>query len=204
MLNCGMTQVDISDLHPSEVDWDRGRIRRKRSKTDDHEHVPTVDYPLWPRDLESAPQVRPSRRRPCAPHRIGSDMAPGRIEGPTASGRRSMRSRATMSISSGRRPIRSDEITPEDLGDPDRVPRAFRRYTGHFLGHAPSSLAERHYAAPSKELFDLAITWLGHQMANLCPAFRTRVSPRSDEHFRSQVLRVYGLVLLTGGFSSRK
>ena len=23
-LNCGMTQQDISDLHPSEVDWDGG------------------------------------------------------------------------------------------------------------------------------------------------------------------------------------
>ena len=48
MLNCGMTQVDIADLQPGEVDWDRGRIARKRSKTAAHEHVPTVEYPLWP------------------------------------------------------------------------------------------------------------------------------------------------------------
>ncbi len=47
MLNCGMTQKDISDLHPSEVDWETGRIRRKRSKTKNVENVPEVDYKLW-------------------------------------------------------------------------------------------------------------------------------------------------------------
>ncbi len=47
MLNCGMTQKDISDLHPTEVDWETGRIRRKRSKTKNVENVPEVDYKLW-------------------------------------------------------------------------------------------------------------------------------------------------------------
>jgi integrase len=46
-LNCGMTQQDISDLHPSEVDWSRGVITRKRSKTSDCENVPVVSYRLW-------------------------------------------------------------------------------------------------------------------------------------------------------------
>jgi hypothetical protein len=39
----------------------------------------------------------------------------------------------------------------------------FGRYVGYFLGHAPRSLAERHYAAPSPELFDKIIKWLGEQ-----------------------------------------
>jgi integrase len=47
MLNCGFTQQDVSDLQPSEVDWAQGRIRRKRSKTSDHDKVPFVDYLLW-------------------------------------------------------------------------------------------------------------------------------------------------------------
>lgn len=47
MLNCGFTQIDISDLHPSEVDWEVGRIIRKRSKTNHHKNVPTVSYKLW-------------------------------------------------------------------------------------------------------------------------------------------------------------
>ena len=46
-VNCGFTQQDISDLHPGEVDWENGRIQRKRSKTSDHSKVPFVDYLLW-------------------------------------------------------------------------------------------------------------------------------------------------------------
>jgi len=47
MLNCGMTQKDISDLTVEEVDWEQGRITRKRSKTSQFENVPTVSYLLW-------------------------------------------------------------------------------------------------------------------------------------------------------------
>src|SRR5690606_5977633 len=46
-LNCAMTQQDMSDLHPDEVDWSTGIITRKRSKTNKYDSVPTVSYPLW-------------------------------------------------------------------------------------------------------------------------------------------------------------
>ena len=48
MLNCGMTQKDVSDLNVLEVDWEEGRIIRKRSKTRGNGNVPEVDYRLWP------------------------------------------------------------------------------------------------------------------------------------------------------------
>ena len=51
MLNCGMTQKDIADLLIGEVDWEDGRIIRKRSKTKEHEKVPKVNYQLWPETL---------------------------------------------------------------------------------------------------------------------------------------------------------
>jgi len=47
MLNCGMYQGDISNLKANEVDWKAGRIIRKRSKTKNEAHVPTVNYKLW-------------------------------------------------------------------------------------------------------------------------------------------------------------
>jgi len=47
MLNIGATQKDISDLRPDEVDWTKGRIVRKRSKTRNSGGVPTIEYPLW-------------------------------------------------------------------------------------------------------------------------------------------------------------
>ena len=40
MLNCGMYQGDISDLKPSEVDWENGTITRKRSKTSNDSDAP--------------------------------------------------------------------------------------------------------------------------------------------------------------------
>jgi len=47
MLNCGMTQKDVSDLKPEEIDFEAGTITRKRSKTKDVESVPVVCYRLW-------------------------------------------------------------------------------------------------------------------------------------------------------------
>lgn len=58
MLNCGMTQQDISDLRINEVDWDAGTITRKRSKTADRKGVPTVKYSLWPETFRLLRQER--------------------------------------------------------------------------------------------------------------------------------------------------
>ena len=52
MLNCGMTQTDIADLEDEQVDWQKGIITRKRSKTGDRAKVPTVSYNLWPITFE--------------------------------------------------------------------------------------------------------------------------------------------------------
>ena len=50
--NCAMTQIDMAELHPDEVDWEKGIITRKRSKTADCQNVPEVSWPLWPLTLE--------------------------------------------------------------------------------------------------------------------------------------------------------
>jgi len=51
-LNCAMTQIDIAELHPEQVDWANGRITRQRTKTEGNENVPEVSYPLWKRTFE--------------------------------------------------------------------------------------------------------------------------------------------------------
>ena len=48
MANCGMYQGDISDIKPSEVDWEQGRIIRKRSKRAKSEKAVVVNWKLWP------------------------------------------------------------------------------------------------------------------------------------------------------------
>jgi integrase len=163
MINCGMTQVDISELHPREVDWDRGRIRRKRSKTSDHKNVPVVEYPLWP---ETWKQLRKFG------HRDGDRVLL------TESGREWLRDELKPhgkrskvdAIKSNyahlqrktkiERPLKLLRKTSATLLESHEL---YGRYKGHFLGHAPRSLAEKHYAAPSNELFDVIIGWLGDQ-----------------------------------------
>ena len=39
----------------------------------------------------------------------------------------------------------------------------YSRYEGSFLGHAPATMAERHYIKPSDAQFDKALTWLREQ-----------------------------------------
>ena len=47
MLNTGANQRDIAELKPSEVNWETGRIIRKRTKTHKRGNVPVVNYKLW-------------------------------------------------------------------------------------------------------------------------------------------------------------
>ncbi len=63
MVNCGMTQIDVSDLRDDEVDWTAGRIIRKRSKTADVANVPVVNYPLWPATFELLKKYRSGAER---------------------------------------------------------------------------------------------------------------------------------------------
>ena len=38
------------------------------------------------------------------------------------------------------------------------------KYVQHFPGHAPATVADKHYVVPSQEQFDKAIHWLGRQL----------------------------------------
>jgi integrase len=162
MANCGMTQRDISDLRQDEVDWEGGRIIRKRSKTGDHASVPTVSYPLWP-------QTRALLRQ----YRAGA----GELALLTLSGRRWVEDRwvdgklvRTDSIASNYahlkkkvgfdKPLKLLRKTSVSMLDNHET---FARFFGHFLGHAPRSIQERHYVARSQERFDAAVVWLGEQ-----------------------------------------
>ena len=149
-LNCGMTQVDISDLRHDELDWDSGRLRRKRSKTSHHKQVPEVEYQLWPETFELLKRLRSSD-----PDRVLV----------TKSGRPwvDRKTRNTDSVRTefdkleARLPFKHLRKTSATTlgGHPE-----FRAYAQYFLGHAPDTVADTHYVRPSRERFDLALTWL--------------------------------------------
>ncbi len=163
MANTGMLQTDISDLAPSEVDWDRGRIVRKRSKTASHDAVPTVEYELWPLTAELLRKYG---------HRSGDRALL------TESGKPWVRDEIRPD---GKRSkvdsIKSNYIHVTDRLDltaPMKLIRktsasllashpVHQRFDSHFLGHSPRSIADRHYVRPDQSLFDQALSWLGQQ-----------------------------------------
>jgi len=164
MLNCGFTQQDVSELRPGEVDWSLGRIRRKRSKTGDHDKVPFVDYRLWP---EAFALLR--RYRVADPDRVlltGSGR-PWVRDGVDAEGVRS-RTDAIQSCYrhlrvAGKPPLKMMRKASSTMldGSPEHG-----RYAVHFLGHAPD-VAHRHYINSNGAGFDAAVAWLGEQFG--CP-----------------------------------
>ncbi|MBN72408.1 MAG: hypothetical protein CME32_24390 [Gimesia sp.] len=52
MLNCGFTQIDLEYLTRDEVDLEAGRIIRIRTKAENYDNPPIVNYKLWPKTLE--------------------------------------------------------------------------------------------------------------------------------------------------------
>jgi len=155
-LNCGMTQQDVSDLHPGEVDWEAGRITRRRSKTEKMEQTPIVCYKLWNETFRLLTKFG---------HREGDHVLL------THTGRPWVRDE----IVNGKRK-KSDSIKSLYVHlKLDHTLKLYRK-TGAttlnkqfpdcvelYLGHAPRTVTERSYVDPDQDRFDEAIEWLGQQ-----------------------------------------
>lgn len=163
MANCGMTQKDIADLRHSEVDWKRGRITRRRSKTASaSEKVPCVDYKLWPTTFALL-----KRQRNKESDRVLLNEAGGPLwwDGFASDGRYqkndNIKSAYFRFVTSKKitspKPLKLIRKTSASLLESHSD---YGRYVQYFLGHAPTSIAERHYVQPSAVQFDKAIDWL--------------------------------------------
>ncbi|MDM4016685.1 tyrosine-type recombinase/integrase [Roseiconus lacunae] len=153
-LNCGMTQVDVSDLKPSEVDFAKGTLTRKRSKTRKHENVPTVCYPLWKRTLDLLREHATE-----GPDRLLVNNAGNPLVGP---------SRSYDSVGKAVAKLREDMKRKSPLTfklfrktASTKLASEYPDLVELFLGHAPKTVAERHYAKPSQDRFNEAVRWLG-------------------------------------------
>jgi integrase len=152
-LNCGMTQIDISDLSQDEVDWERGRLTRKRSKTADHAHTPMVEYPLWAETFTLLTRLRSSD-----PVRVLV----------TKSGKPWVNQRET-NVDSIRiefeklKPALTFKVLRKTAATMLGSHREYRAYAQYFLGHAPDTVADTHYVRPDQGRFDSAVNWLRDQ-----------------------------------------
>ncbi len=155
-LNCGMTQQDASDLRPGEVDWEAGRITRRRSKTEKMEQTPIVCYKLWPETFTLLKKFG---------HREGDHALL------THTGRPWVRDE----IVNGKRK-KSDSIKSLYVHLKAGHTLKLYRKTGAtilnkqfpdcvelYLGHAPRTVTARSYVDPDQDRFDEAIRWLGQQ-----------------------------------------
>ncbi len=164
MLNAGMTQRDISELRTLEVDWVKGRIIRKRSKTRNCDAVPTVNYKLWPETF----QLLQQQRHNGAGDRVllNSNGRPLWTEEISAIGKYKKNDNVKNAFERLRKeagiakPVKSLKKTSASLL---RDSGKFSSLESLFLGHAPQSMSDRHYAAVPQTLFDAALEWLGSE-----------------------------------------
>lgn len=179
MLNCGMTQKDISDLNHSELDLHQGRITRKRSKTRNHESVPEVSYLLWPETLRLLQNQRSQESSGAV--LLNSNGSLLRVEKRDASGKyqkidnvRTAFERLRKKLDIGK-PLKSLKKTSASLL---RGNKEFSGLEHLFLGHAATSMSDKHYTTAPQELLDEAITWLGekYEIAD-CLVDETEPSP---------------------------
>ncbi len=159
MTNCGFTQIDISDLKPSEVDWKAGRIKRKRSKTEDHEDVPVVDYPLWPETWELLQKYGKRDGKHALLTESGKTWVRDFIK---PNGKRSkvdaiksnyVHLAKRLKYEFSMKLLRKTSATMLGRDQPDSIVTLF-------LGHSPRTIAARHYQAPDPARFDAAVAGL--------------------------------------------
>lgn len=161
MLNTGMNNQDVADLQDDEVDWQKGTITRKRSKTKDDKHTPTVTWKLWPRTFALLKEYRSGQARVLLT-KTGKPWIQDQF---TATAYKH-----SDSIASCFRNICQQsglKLSPKELRKAAASKLAkhpqYKFYTQYFLAHSPKTVADKHYVEPSEAEFFRAIDWLEKQ-----------------------------------------
>ena len=159
-LNLGMTQQDMSDLRPKEVDWRRKTIKRKRSKTERHKSTPFVTYKLWPETAALLKQFRTKDKERVLLNKFGlplkdQEHVDGKYRKTDTVGREFRRLKKKCKIS-GRSFICLKKTSRSLLEDN----RDFQPIAELFVGRAPKTVSEKHYAKPPENWLADATNWL--------------------------------------------
>jgi len=162
-LNCGMYAGDISDLRDDEVDWQQGRIIRKRSKERGVKDAPTVNYKLWIKTFELLKEHRSGGATVLLTKSGGSwcwesigDDGKLRSSDNVATNFTRLRSK----IGGGLLPFKHLRKTGNSLF---KTQADFTDLGSHYLGQVPQTVEGRHYSVPPQIRFDRALAWLGSQ-----------------------------------------
>ena len=163
MLNCGMYAGDISNLKPSEVDWEKGRIKRRRSKTEHlGDKTPVVDYPLWQRTFALLTKYGHQQGERVFTNRMGLPLVQQHFkENGKMKNQDTIADMYRRTAPAPRKQLKSLRKTGASLLDSHDT---YMSCVEHYLAHATKTVTDRHYRNYSQERFDRAIAWLGEQL----------------------------------------
>jgi hypothetical protein len=174
MANIGATQKDLADLHPLEVKWKAGRIVRKRSKTEEYETVPEVNYKLWPSTLKLLRQHGLREGEQVLLNEKGGLLVKSTIREDGNEKRndctRSAYNRLVTKLKNRNLVSQEFSKTLTDIrstgADALAKKPAYKGYHGLYLGHATKTVAEIHYLTHGEvdPEFDKAVEWLGRKL----------------------------------------
>ncbi len=163
-LNCGMTQVDITDLKQSEVNWKEGTLTRKRSKTRKHKRVPKVQYLLWDETYRLLKQEREQNGESVL---LNENGQPLRVESLREDGKLSKTDNVRNAFSRLCRKLKLNGLTFKALKKTSatlfRDNLAYQGLEDLFLGHAPQRMSEKHYTGGVYIIPHEALQWLADQ-----------------------------------------
>lgn len=167
-LNCGYLQKDIADLKKSEIDLKKGTIKRKRSKTKKETHTPEVTYKLWGETLNLLKKELSKHKELALTNANGERLwrewhdehgTRKKVDNIKTAYIRLLNRKDLAEVQAPE--FKSIRKTGASLLSGHEV---YGRYVQYYLGHAPRSVAERHYEMPSDVQFFKACVWLGEQL----------------------------------------
>ena len=169
-LNLGAYGSDIGTLKKSEVDLVGGRIKRQRTKTRGRsKNVPCVDYPLWKRTRRLLEKLIDTSDGEFA--LLTEDGLPLWREVENSEGKFCRLNAVKSALfhlqhdvmklaKKDRKPLKSLRKTGATMLENS----VYGRFSEHYLGEAPKTIASRHYAHKNGSEFDEAILWLGKRL----------------------------------------
>ncbi len=165
MLNCGMYQNDIAELHKDEINWSKGTLTRARSKTRER-NGPVVTYHLWPETLTLLKRHRAKEGELVLTTDEGKPLVRYWLE--EGQMRRYDVIQSAWSRLAGKMKARKIRLGMKHLRKTSasllgRHPQ-FKFYANYFLADSPRNVADRHYVTPSDDEFFQALCWLRGQL----------------------------------------
>lgn len=159
-LNCGMLQGDMTALRVEEIDFDKGTITRRRSKTHKHASTPKVTYKLWKETAgylkflsnDSGLALTGDEGQPLTRNDVSDD------------GKRVRYDKIQKSLNTLFENFPGETFSIKQLRTTAATTLAehpqYKFYAQYFLAHSPNKPTDKNYVRPNDKEFFQACDWL--------------------------------------------